>query len=210
MKNYKIWDCQLECYNEDLGSFETEQEALKTYGEQLRKQNTQRASDLSNKGLFELYGYEVHNINYKTKGELKMTTKQTKLNTLSEDIYFNATNRDIMAMVHCLYKHALDCNLESKPTIINAFLENLKTVKTEDLFTLKVYELIDEYADVLENWKEDLTVQQLIDELLSVENKDLLVRFYNDSDDIINLEDCAYITNVNELNDVVELGCGIN
>lgn len=86
MGNYKIWDCQLEYYNDDLGSFKTEQEALKIYGEQLRKQNTQRASNLSNKELFELYGYEVHNTTKTNEGDLKMTNQTyfTKLEALEE------------------------------------------------------------------------------------------------------------------------------
>lgn len=85
METYKIWDCQLEYYNEDLGSFKTEQEALKTYGEQLRKQNAQRANGLNNNELFELYGYEVHKTN-ETKGDFKMTNKTyfTKLEALEE------------------------------------------------------------------------------------------------------------------------------
>lgn len=135
---------------------------------------------------------------------MKQTNKQRKLELLKGNIMLRATDSDFFKMVVELDNLGLAIKLD-KDGVLDYFLDNITRINFGGKFSQPVYSLLETYEDVFENWKDAISVQQLIDELMKVENKDLPVSFFNDGNDYVVEGERAFITCVDEIGDVVDL-----
>ncbi|QXP45221.1 hypothetical protein cd3_095 [Carnobacterium phage cd3] len=133
-----------------------------------------------------------------------MTNKQQELDKIEQRIKEVASDKDFVKMVVELDNLGMARTL-NVDSILNELLSNILAIRIEDKFTQPVYELLETYENVLLYWKDTISVQQLIDELMKVENKDVPVRFFNDGDEYIVRGERAFITCVDAMSDTVDL-----
>lgn len=133
-----------------------------------------------------------------------MTNKQRKMEEIEQRIKEVASDKDFVKMVVELDNIGMARTL-NVDVVLSKFLTNIQNIHFDDKFTQPVYELLENYENVLINWKDTISVQQLIDVLMKVENKDLPVNFFNDGDDYVVEGERAFITCVDAMRDTVDL-----
>lgn len=133
-----------------------------------------------------------------------MTNKQQKLYEIEQRIKEVASDKDFVKMVVELDNLGMARTL-NVDSVLNELLSNILAIRIEDKFTQHVYELLETYENVLLYWKDSISVQQLIDELMKVENKELPVSFYNNGDEYVVAGEHAFITCVDVMSNTVDL-----
>lgn len=133
-----------------------------------------------------------------------MTNKQQELDKIEQRIKEVASDKDFVKMVVELDNLGMARTLNID-VVLSKFLTNIQNIHLDNKFTQPVYELLETYEDVLLKWEKPLTVQQLIDKLMKVENKELPVSFFNDGDEYVVGGERAFITCVDAMSDTVDL-----